>query len=275
MAIIEVSANPGDSTEDVIRLTNNSDDAVIIETIPKNFTPQGEEGAVTLTEEETSFSLADWITLIPDSAVISPRSTQDFTLQINVPDNAEPGGHFGAVVFKTVPPPATGASAAQVSQEIAPVILAKVAGDIVEGAELVEFKSSKSFWSNEKPITFETRVNNTGNVHFKPTGNIVIKNMFGSEVANIPIEGQNIIPSYPRKLLTEWSDPGFAVGRYTADLTLVFGEDDQIITASTSFTVFPYQTLVPAIILIGLLLYVLIRFRSRVWMALKVLSGRN
>lgn len=275
--ILNISANPGDpAIDNVIRLTNGGDLPIEIETIAKNILPDGEEGAVDLTEDKTSYSLSEWITVEPAATTIAPKTTQDFNVSINVPVNGEPGGHFGTVVFKTVPPEVeTGSAAAIVSQEIAPVILVSVAGDVVEEANIDTFSSTKSFWSNERPITFDTRINNTGNVHFKPTGTITIKNMFGNEVTSIPLEEKNVLPDSIRKITSEWSDPGFAVGRYTADLSLVYGEDDTILVASTSFTIFPWQTLVPVGLVAIALIYLLIKFRSRLGAAISVLAGRN
>lgn len=275
---IELSVNPGDTTVDTIRITNNSAEAVQITAESFDIQPQGEEGSyIPIEATGESFSLSSWISLVPDGAIIPPRDTQDFELTITFPADAEPGGHYATAVFTTVPPPSQGEGAsATVQQELAlPVILAKVSGDIVESADLVEFKAAKSFYTNEDQIEFETRLNNTGNVHVKPKGTIVIKNMFGSEVATIDVDSNNVLPEYVRQLGAVWEDPGFAWGRYTADLSMVFGNSDQIITASTSFTVFPYQTIIPAAILVGALLYVLIRYRDRFGMALKVLTGRN
>ena len=275
--IINVSANPGEEPiTNVVRLTNGGALPLEIETIPKNILPSGEEGAVDLTEDQTSYSLAEWITVSPDKTSIAPGQTVDFDVTIAVPSNGEPGGHFGTVVFKTVPPETdAGAAAALVSQEIAPVILVSVAGDIEENLNIASFEPSKSFWSNEKPITFITRVGNEGSVHLKPTGTITIKNMFGGEVTTIPLEEKNVLPESIRRIETEWSDPGFAVGRYTADLSLVYGEEDNILTASTTFTVFPWQTLIPVGLVAIAVLYILVKFRSRIGSAVRVLAGKN
>jgi len=271
--VIEVSANPGDTIENEIRLDNLSDGVIQIETINKNFTPRGEEGAVDLTEDDTTYSLADWITVTPQNVVMDAKTSQDFSMVINVPENAEPGGHFGSVVFKTVPPKNED-GAATVSQEIAPIILVSVAGDVIEAAEIASFKSIKSIWSNERPIQFETRIQNNGTVHFKPTGTVTIKNMFGNEVTTINLEEKNVLPESIRRIVTDW-DPGFSIGRYSADLTVVYGEDKQIITSTATFIVFPYQTVVPIAILVVGLLYVSIRFRKRIGLAFRVLSGKS
>lgn len=275
--IINISTNPGGEPEsNVIRLTNGSDLPVEITTEAKNILPTGEEGAVDLTSDQTSFSLVEWLTVEPTGVTLAPKTTQDFTITVAVPFNGEPGGHFGTVVFKTVPPEHDpGAAAATVSQEIAPVILVSVAGEITEEANIASFQATKSFWSNEKPITLDTRVENTGNVHFQPTGTITIKNMFGGEVTSIPLEEKNVLPNSIRNITTEWSDPGFAIGRYRADLSLVYGEDDVILVSTTSFTVIPWQTLLPVGLTTIAVLFILIKYRGRFGAAIRVLSGKN
>ncbi len=275
--LIELSANPGDEPlVNMIRITNGGDFPVELKTTPQNIVPTGEEGGSVPTEDDTSYSLADWITVEPSLINLPPGETQDFTVTIAVPAIAEPGGHYGTVTFETVPPENnTGGAAASVSQRLAPVILVSVAGDISESGEIASFESTKSFWTNEKPITLETRISNSGNVHFKPTGTITIKNMFGAEVTKIVLEEKNVLPDTVRKIETEWSDPGFAVGRYTADLSLVYGEGDTILVSSTTFTVFPWQTLLPVGLIVVAVLYLLIKFRSRVGTAFKVLAGKN
>lgn len=272
--LLEITANPGEVVTNTFRLTNASSETVSIKTTPKNFTPLGEEGAVDLTEDRTNFSLAEWITVSPEEVLLTGSKTQDFVVTIDVPSNVEPGSHFGSVVFQTVPPEDEEA-VALVSQEIAPVILVKVAGDITETAEIAEFTASKSFWSNESSVSLVSRVKNTGTAHFKPTGQIVIKNMFGSEVAKFELDKRNVLPESIRQFTNEWQLEGFKVGRYTAELTLVTGEDNNIQTASTSFTVFPYQTIIPIILGIAVIGFILYKGRRRISKAVRVLSGKE
>jgi hypothetical protein len=272
--LLELTANPGERLTNTFRLTNASAEDLFIKTTPKNFTPLGEEGAVDLTEDRTNFSLAEWINVEPETVLLQSNKTQDFVVTIDVPSNVEPGSHFGSVVFQTIPPEDDSA-AALVSQEIAPVILVKVAGDIKETAEIVEFKSNNTFYSNESAVTLISRITNTGTAHFKPTGQIVIKNMFGSVVAKLELDKRNVLPESIRQFTNEWQIEGFKLGRFTAELTLVTGEDNAIQTASTSFTVFPYQTIVPIVILLSILGFLLFKGRKRLSNAAKVLSGKD
>lgn len=268
--VFEVSADPGDSVTESFRIVNGTDVDLTLTATPKNFTPEGEEGGVNLTEEKTSFSLAGWISVNPTLVTVPARGSQDFDFVINLPANAEPGSHLGSIIVQTEPVDLDGSGAA-VSQEIGPLILTSVSGDIVEAAEIASF-TTNSFWESG-PIALETRVTNNGNIHFKPAGTIEIKNMFGSVVATLPLDEKNVLPESTRLLTNEWS-PGFTVGRYTADLTLIYGSDNEILTTSTSFTVFPYKTIVPIALVFGFVIFLAIRYRGRISRAGKALSGK-
>lgn len=272
--LLDITANPGEEITNTFRLTNASKGLVRIEVDARNFLPSGEEGSVELTEDDTSYSIANWIKSTPSSVSMKENSTQDFEVSINVPENAEPGSHFGAIVFRTVPPE-DDTAAALVSQEIAPVILVRIAGDTTESAQISEFKSSQTFLSSQKSIDFISRIENTGSVHFKPTGVIVIRDMFGNEIERLSLDQQNVLPGFIRKFTTNWNDFGFRVGRYTAELTIVTGEDDSIQTSKTSFVIFPYQVILPLLIIGVGILFILYKGRRRIVLALKALSGKE
>ncbi len=268
--VFEISADPGDVITESFKIVNGTDIDLTLNATPKNFTPDGEDGGVTLTESATSFSLASWITVSPTKVTVPARGSQVFDFVITLPADAEPGSHLGSIIVQTDPIDIDGSGAA-VSQEIGPLILTSVSGDIVESAEIASF-TTDSFWE-KGPIEFETRVTNNGNVHFKPSGTIEIKNMFGNIVATIDLEEKNVLPNSTRRLVNEWS-PGFTVGRYTADLTLVYGADGTILTESTSFTVFPYKVILPITLGVILLVWIGVRYRGRISKAGKALSGK-
>ncbi len=272
--VLDVTANPGETLTNTFRLTNASQETVEVEAIAKNFVPRGEDGAVDLTIDDTSFSLADWIESTPSSATMGSSMTQDFEISISVPSDAEPGSHFGSIVFATKPPEQPGASAL-ISQEIAPVILVRIAGDTVEAADIAEFKAEKSLYTTEDAVTFLSRIENTGNVHFKPTAKIVVENMFGSQVAELEVERRNVLPASVRQLKTEWVPEGLKIGRYTATLSVVYGDNDEVKLASTTVTYFPWQVILPIVLLIAFVGFVIVRFRRRIGKAVAVLRGKD
>ena len=271
---LDVTANPGEVIANTFRLTNASAGTIQIKTTPKNFTPLGEEGAVNLTEDDTSYAIATWTSVSPATTTIKSNETADFEVVIDVPTDAEPGSHFGSVVFQTIPPEDDSA-AAVVSQEIAPVILVKIAGEVTETAEIEEFSSTQSFWSDEATISFISRIKNTGSAHFKPTGQIVIKNMLGNEVKKLELSKENILPNSIRQITTDWTDFGFLIGNYSAELTIVSDDGNNIQTSTTSFTVFPYQTVIPVAVIVGIIGFGLFKGRKRISLAMRALSGKD
>ncbi|MCB9821065.1 hypothetical protein H6798_00810 [Candidatus Nomurabacteria bacterium] len=268
--VIELDANRGNLVSGSFKVVNGSDVSVDLIATPKNFTASDEEGGVDITEQPTQYSLASWINVSPETVEVPSRGSQVFEYTINVPADAEPGGHFGVIIVSTDPQKVdlTGPS---VVQEVGPLILVRVPGDTQEKASVVEFSADN--FKQSGPIELITRVENQGNVHFKPQGKIEIKNMFGNTVTSIDLEERNVLPGTIRKLVNEWNPGGFTVGRYTANLTIVYGENNQIASASTTFIIFPYKTILPALLGLIVTIVLIVRNRSRIRKALSVLKN--
>ncbi len=65
-----------------VYLENRTNQSVPITVDLRNFTAQGEEGAVDLTTEDTTYSLAKWITVSPTIATIQPNESQNSPLRL-------------------------------------------------------------------------------------------------------------------------------------------------------------------------------------------------
>ena len=74
----ELAANPGDILQNTIRVENLNEVPIQVSVERQNFTALGEEGSVGLTEEETAFSLASWIVVTPEEAVIPAKGNFTF-----------------------------------------------------------------------------------------------------------------------------------------------------------------------------------------------------
>jgi hypothetical protein len=86
--------------------------------------------------------------------------------------------------------------------------------------------------------------------------------MFGSSVADVPIEGQVILPTSVKTLNEEWRVSGLLLGRYTAVAHIVDGEGNTLTTDSVTFWAFPIWYLVAFFVTIVLLFFI-IRFLKR------------
>ena len=271
--VFELTGNPGDTLNNTIRVDNLTDADLGIELDKKNFTAKGDEGAVWLSDEENSFSLATWIEESKDVAPITAKTSRLIGFRINIPQNAEPGGYYGAIIFRTKAPQGMKATGATLSQEVAALVLLRVAGSVNETASISTFTSTKKLFEYG-PVGFEAQVKNDSTVHIKPTGGITITNFFGQKVATVEITQKNILPSATRNLYGTWDQP-WAIGKFTATISMVYGDNNQMLTSSTSFFMFPYRAAGAILLVLSLFGAVIYKGRRRLAKMAKVLFAKD
>jgi hypothetical protein len=261
----DVTIQPGVPTTQTVYLENHTDNPVPIKVNLRNFTAQGVEGGVNLTADDTTYSLAKWISVTPETAVIPANSNQQFTFTITAPVNAEPGGHYGSIVFATDPSQKVTGTGAALSQQVASLILARVPGPVVEDASVTSFNTDKNFYEFG-PVTFIALVKNDGGVHIQPQGEVLVKGTFG-DTYNVNLTPYNVLPGASRNVPAVLSQK-LLIGKYTAQLVAAYGDKNQQLTASTEFIAFPvrYGLIVLVVILI------LIMLRKRIGKAFKALA---
>lgn len=270
----ELFANPGDVVTETIKVQNNSDIPTNFSVLVEDFSSTGEEGKVVLEEGESdeSYSLKSWIELSSENITLQPGEERFFQFNINVPRNADPGGHYASVLFQvgsgeSIPGVTT------VQNRIGSLVLLRVSGNVVEEATIETFQAP--VYVRKAPITFSLRVQNNGTTHIQPSGTIVITNMFNQKVDEIPLNSANVFPGAVRKMDTEWN-PENAFGHYTATLVATYGQQSLPLTTATSFNIASPVTAVMVVVgvIAGFIfLLSLLTGRKRVMAALKVLSS--
>jgi hypothetical protein len=269
----ELTANPGDTLKNSIRVDNIVDTPLEVTVDARNFTALGEDGGIDLSSKDSEYSLASWISTTPSKITIPAQESQTFEYTINVPKDATPGGRFGSIIFQTASTALGGGSGVAVSQEVGALVFVKIAGVVKESASVVGF-NSKNTLNDHGPVDFDIRVKNEGNVYFKPKGTITISNFFGQTVATVPVNEQNVLPGAIRKMDATWNSD-WLFGRYNATLSLVYGKDQHVITASTAFWGFPYKLIGIVVAVIAIIAALIYPRRARIWRAFKILFGKE
>jgi hypothetical protein len=249
----ELYGNPGDSLTERIKVRNDSDAEMRYSLLVEDFKAVGEEGGVGLIDDDQSnstYSLAKWVFPEPKSFTLAAGQEKEISFSINIPKNAEPGGKYGSILVK-IGEEGKVQSGASVSSRVGSLILLRVSGNVKEEASVASFKTDKGYYE-KGPISFMLRVKNTGNNHIRPKGTIVVSNIFGQKVAQIDLNGKNVLPGAIRKMDTEWKPKGMLANRYTATLVATYGQSSgQSLSSSVSFIVFPKYMIV--LMLIGIL----------------------
>ncbi|MCK4827663.1 DUF916 domain-containing protein, partial [bacterium] len=93
---------PGEKIEDKIRIYNLSEVAVPIQVRVVSFEAAGEGGEIAFleSEEDISFNPRKWIEIENPNFILEPQEKEDVNFSIQVPENAEIGGHYATVIFE-------------------------------------------------------------------------------------------------------------------------------------------------------------------------------
>ena len=263
---VEVSAKPGEKVEVVAKLYNEGNTILDIRPEVSSFTSKNETGQPDFFDDKSGLDLQHWIT-VSKALTLMPDERQSIVFTIDVPKNADPGGHYAAIFWGTAPP--TVNQGAGIEGRIAMLILVNVEGDAKVDAKIIEFRALNPFVSH-LPVNFVARFQNNGTVHVHPAGNIIIRNMLGRQSVALPFNIQpstgNVLPksirrfdvSWLKNLLEqgagewrqEWNN--FAFGHYTAELAVAYGPTNKLVTASAGFWVFPWMvSIVVLVVVVG------------------------
>lgn len=249
----DLTGNAGEQLTGSITLSNPGSNQLTLYPSAQNFLPKSdnEEGVPELTQNNTPYAIQDWVSFDKTKLDIAPGAKDDVKFFINIPKDAQPGGHYGALLFST--------KAAQGSPEntqlkvesaVSALVLLNVNGNVKESASVDQFTATAA--ADGTKVDFTLRFKNDGNSHVKPNGNIVITNWLGTKVAELPIESENVLPGSYRKITTTWQSPGFLFGKYTATAEGKYGTTGNF-TASTSFGDYHLGTILIILIIIVIL----------------------
>jgi hypothetical protein len=269
----ELAVAKGSSDRSSIVVSNNGTQELTITISTKDFLPgdQGEAIFVPDTEfNDFTFSLASWISIEgSDLITLAPQSSKEIFYKITPPVDAEPGTHYGAVLFsysENSKPASVG-----ITQSIGTIVLVNYGEARSEGKN--NFTVDHNFEFGNNKFRFINLFSNTGNVHVKPKGEIEIKNLFGQVVGTsfVNPNGDNVLPKSDRIFISEWNPNNFLFGPYRANLVLTYGKEKIELTSEQILWVFPVYSIVILVVLLGILIWLIYHLRR--WYRRKIIDA--
>ena len=289
----DLTANPGDTINTKIRIRNNTTSPIPVKLGVQKLTGDT-NGNLILKQDATDPTLA-WFNFGNNSVVTKPLEWVDIPLTITIPKDAAYGYYWTITFTQDNTSPLAKQGVALTGAAGVPVLLnVKKAGAKAE-AKIVSF-STTNYIMEYLPVDFAVKVANTGNIHIKPHGSIFISDGLNKDLAILDVNpGQgNIIPDSSRIFNTSWSDgflvrepvmiggqaqfdkkgnpvekvqinwnklTEFRIGKYTANLLLVFdnGTRDIPLQSTLTFWVFPWKVALGGIIALVIVIFA-IRF---------------
>jgi hypothetical protein len=270
-AEVELDGDPGKSYIVNLNLTNVTGSELVYTSLIDDFKAKDETGTPEISVDTSlpkTASIRSWVS-VPTSFNLMSHEARMIAATVTIPANAEPGGHYGVIEFAGSPPNVT-QTGVGLSASAGTLMLITVSGDIVQKAALASFSTSNLAGSHHSffeygPISFITRINNTGNVHIAPQGTIELHNMFGGLVSTLKVNAAtsnqlpgNVLPNSIRSFENTYNKT-WMFGRYTADLTLGYGTTGGAITGQVSFWVIPYRFILITLLILVTAIFILSR----------------
>jgi hypothetical protein len=295
--LLEINEAPGKTVTGKIRLRNNNTTpitfSVYVDKLAK--TTEGTRVPQKPDKEDTYTS---WITFDKQTFTARPQEWTEIAYTLKIPDTAAFGYYYALRISSAESNKKT--TTKIVGEVVVPLLLQVEKTGAKSEASLVDFKP-KNLINQYLPVSFITTLENKGNVHVKPRGNIFIKGNGGKDIAILEVNKEigTILPTDKRSFVSEWTD-GFLVnepvlvdgtpklndkgqqmthlvahwdkltdfrfGKYTAKEIMVYdnGNKDVSLEASTTFWVIPYT---PILIAIGglVVLFFIMKFSLKAY----------
>lgn len=270
-ALVEMTIDPGTKRAGSISIQNTEDRPVFYAVYLQNFIAKGEEGQQDFVGPNLVFQDTDWILPQSDSITLDSRQKIDFQYTVRVPKDAMPGGHYIVMFFSKKMKMSGDSTGASVNPKIGILFFIKVTGEIKEELQIESFRLMQSDDDlNRLPVVFETRFSNLGNIHLRPEGDIVIKNLFGQISAIIPLnpKGSLVLTKSIRRVESQWKKNAdmssgkksgwlnelknewrnFAFGPYTAEIKGFYGDGKLPLSGKIKFWIIPWHLITAGVL---------------------------
>ena len=251
--IVEKKIDPGKSAQEVLTVLNKSSKPMAVKVYAENFSAADEFGGMVFdTEDNGEYTLKSWVKFDKSNLIINPKSSEKVTITVDIPTNAEPGGHYGVVFFEPViPKDSPDKSSLGISSRIGALFFVTASGEILEKGRVLgatsadkcsgvqcSFKTAR--FREWGPVPFQFKFENTGNVHVKVKGKIEIYNLFGMKVGDVAVDEKTVLPKSTRYFDVKWlREP--LLGYYKAKLILNYGSLNVTDRAQVGFWAFPWK----------------------------------
>ncbi len=275
----DYNLSPGESVDDVLTVTNrNTEQPLNLKLTVVDFQAQDESGTPQLmrnSTERTAWSLKNYIEM-PQQVTVNPGETVRIPITISMPADIGAGSYYSAIEYAAVGP--TSDQQVNISASGVTLVFVKVPGQAKQQLTFEQFGtfvpddsgtggSFRGIFFSDKPKVLAYRLTNEGNVAEQPNASIVVKNFSGETVymiADANPKDQLALRGQTRRFdacispedITQTTETGtdinavvcgdtekFSPGRYTAELTVLYGEngnETREITAKATFWVLPW-----------------------------------
>jgi hypothetical protein len=274
----KLQLEPGEIYEDNFTVWNLETDATTYYVKVSSFRQvQNQPGsAIYLSEEEDAknpYSASSWVEVDQTELELIPNKNVTVNYTITVPEKVTLG-EYTAEIYFTSENAQQGDETATYSLLASGIpILITIGDEFAESAEILEFYSTEKIYEKPNFTTLITRIQNLGDTHITPKGDIVLENIFKQEVGRIPFNepNQSILRDNSGIYESSWdldkyiTDGKLAIGPIKAETVILFRRNNPgfaVLDASTTFWIIPWKLIILILIVI-IVMYVVLRTKKK------------
>lgn len=226
--IIDVKAKARDILEYDVKIKNNSDRRVTMYVLVYDLSPVNNSYEIVAPDKlDKTTSITRWVNISRGAVELDPGQETSRKLTVEVNLRAKPGKYYAKIVFSRGRNITIAKENFEKSNQLELLLNIEVVENIVEKAQIQEFKALKNVFLTS-PAVFNFSVNNSGNRDISPRGYLYIYNRKNQEVAKLPAnpDSRAIKPEENGQFAVSW-DQGRSLGKFKAKLELEYGQKER------------------------------------------------
>lgn len=268
----DLTINPGEEKSGKIYIENISDVDIEVQAELSNFFIDDNGSYIFTDEKEITnenlkpYLMSSWLSLNENNFTLGKGENKLVDYNIKVPLDANLGGHYGVVFFRTACKAfddkavvSTDKSSVCVSGRVGTLFLVQVGGDATKKGILKKLDLPKLSFGDKANLSIE--IENVGNTHFRPEGQVVVKNIFGQEMSKTEIKDKTILPTMSRTFSEELVRKDL-LGFYRIQGSIKDGDGNEM-KFSRYVLMLPWKEILIILLITGGWIWFLKKFRIR------------
>ena len=254
----DLTIDRGNEETSIVTIQNITSVTQTARIIVDDFGPTGDESGTPKlllgddAVDDYPYSIKPFVQPVQDIQ-LAPGQEADIPVTMSIPDSTSPGSYYGLIRFIGTDSPDfedVGQGAVALSASVGTVFLVQVPGDTIDLLELEQMGAASdgniSTFFSSAPTTNVVRIANKGNTFQAPFGKVLVKDWSGNVVYEYELNNKtprgNVLPDSIRRFEDPIENIG-SFGRYTIEANISYGDGSNLITATASFWVIPWLTI--------------------------------
>lgn len=260
---VELTVNGGEQAERIINVQNQGSETIRVRVYVMDFFIDENNNFIFSEPGHESYSASKWLSVDKADLELAPGESQEIEVTISAPPEAEPGGHYSALFFETIP--LANQEGVSISTRIPSLFYITIPGiteaDIFANADIVSLLLPG--FVEKGPVETGIVVKNSGNVHLTIAAKAYFSDFWGGN-SELDLGQMVILPNSEGVLKGNWQEAPF-FGRVRVSIVIgYFDQEGELLnkTQQGEFWVIPWKLVAAVVGALGLLV-LLIRLSTK------------